>query len=48
NVIKNLISVVLSNRFDLRLSRFRGAHYRDFDHVGKGLLAIISIKYANE
>ncbi|MFT6349180.1 MAG: hypothetical protein ACJAYB_002198, partial [Psychromonas sp.] len=29
--------VVLGNQFDLRLSRFRGAHYRDFDHVGKGL-----------
>ncbi|MFT6349391.1 MAG: hypothetical protein ACJAYB_002412, partial [Psychromonas sp.] len=34
----NLISVVLGNRFDLRLSRFRGAHYRDFMNLGKGFI----------
>ncbi|MFT5653695.1 MAG: hypothetical protein ACI8W9_001646 [Psychromonas sp.] len=32
------MSVVLSNRFDLRLSRFRGAHYRDFMNLGKGFI----------
>jgi len=37
-VIKNSISFVLSNRTDLRLSRFCGAHYRDLVSLGKGFI----------